>query len=205
VDVVTGHAAEAPITVCLDNAYSAYGPADGMETALRSLEILSEHALPLIAWSASKSFTHYGLRVGALVALVPDETERAAIDAALSFASRGTWSNCNRGGMAAITRCLTDAELRPAVDTERAALAALLDRRVKVFNECAQAARLHYPRYVGGFFTTVLADRSKERAARMREDGVFVVPIPGALRLGICALPAADIPRAVESLARAVV
>ncbi len=204
VDVVRRHAAEAPVTVLLDSAYAAYGPADAMLNALRSLEILAEHALSLIAWSASKTFTHYGLRVGALVALVPDAEERAAIEAALSYASRGTWSNCNRGGMTAITRCLTDDALRPAVEAERAEFVSLLDARVQAFNECAQDAGLRYPRYQGGFFTTVMADDAPERAARMRaDDGVFVVPIPGALRLGICALPAADIPRAVESLARA--
>ena len=89
------------------------------------------------------------------------------------------------------------------MDAERADLVALLGGRVDAFNDAAQAAGLSYPRYSGGFFTTVFADDPLPAAARMREDGVFVVPIPGALRLGICALSASDIPRAVESLARA--
>jgi aromatic-amino-acid transaminase len=203
VEVVLRHAARAPVTVLLDNAYAAYGPPDAMTTALAALTRLAEHALVLVAWSASKSFTHYGLRVGALVGLVPDPQERAALDAALSFASRGTWSNCNRGGMVAVTRLLTDPACRPAVDAERAALIALLGERVAAFNSAAQAAGLRYPRYAGGFFTTVLTDEAPARAARMREEGVFVVPIRGALRLGICALAADSIPRAVDALARA--
>ncbi|MDF1702811.1 MAG: aminotransferase class I/II-fold pyridoxal phosphate-dependent enzyme, partial [Planctomycetota bacterium] len=155
------------------------------------------------AWSASKSFTHYGLRVGALVAVVPDEAQRAAIQTALGAACRGTWSNCNRGGLVAITRLLTDPVLRPAVDADRAALIALLDGRVQAFNTAARAAGLTYPRYTGGFFVTVFTDDAEGAAARMRAEGVFVVPIPGALRLGICALRAADIPRAVDAMARA--
>ena len=203
VEVVRRHAAAAPVTVVLDNAYAAYGPPDAMRTALDALEALSEHALVLVAWSASKSFTHYGLRVGALVAVVPDATQRKAVDAALAYASRGTWSNCNRGGMAAVTRLLTDPLLRPAVDAERADLVALLGGRVRAFNEAAAARGLRHPRYAGGFFTTVFADDAEASAARMRAEGVYVVPIPGALRLGICATPAAVIPRAVDALARA--
>ncbi len=44
-----------------------------------ALEAVADRALVLVAWSASKTFTHYGLRVGALVALVPDAAERARV------------------------------------------------------------------------------------------------------------------------------
>jgi aromatic-amino-acid transaminase len=204
VEVVGRHAARAPVTVVLDSAYAAYGPPDAMAVVLDALASLSDRALVLVAWSASKTFTHYGLRVGALVALAPDADERAAIQAALSYASRGTWSNCNRGGMHAIARLLTDPELAGAVAAERAEFVALLGERVRAFNDAATTAGLRYPRYAGGFFTTVFTDDAPARAARMREEGVFVVPIPGALRLGICAVSATDIPRAVASVARAV-
>ncbi len=201
--VISTHAARAPVTLVLDNAYSAFGPPDAMQIALRALVSLSSKALVLVAWSASKSFTHYGLRVGALVALVPDDDLRKKIQASLTYACRGTWSNCNRGGMAAIARLLTDEELRTAVDEERAGLIRLLDARVNKFNECALGAGLEYPRYRGGFFTSVYAKNAADSARTMRELGVYVVPIAGALRLGICALPEADIDRAVSTLAAA--
>ncbi len=203
VEVVKKHASQVPVTLLLDNAYAAFGPSDAMDTARGALRRLVGEALVLVAWSASKSFTHYGLRVGALVALVPDAAERKAVEAALTYACRGTWSNCNRGGMAAITRLLTEGGMRRAVDAERQELVALLGERVRVFNQEAQRARLAYPRYAGGFFTTVFTEGEKARAARMRQEGVYVVPIPGALRLGLCAVPAKAIPRAVASLARA--
>src|SRR5690606_29704657 len=91
----------------------------------------------LFAWSASKTFTHYGLRVGALVACVPDPAERTSTAAALSYSCRGTWSNCTRGGMRAITRLLTEPAMTAACDRERAELLALLGARVAAFNELA--------------------------------------------------------------------
>ena len=200
-DVVRKHAAAAPVAVVLDNAYSAYGPAAGMAAALDALRGLADIAPVMVAWSASKTFTHYGLRVGALVVLEHDEGERREIQAALTHACRGTWSNVNRGGLVAITRLLVDPTLRAAVDAERAQAVALLGRRVAAFNDAAREVGLRWPRYDGGFFTTVFAADAQGAAARLRERGVYVVPLPGGLRLGICALSVAEVQPTVVALA----
>src|SRR5579859_6885426 len=103
VDCVGAHAARGPVTLLVDCAYFLYGARDPRAFLVHLRPLLGKATL-LFAWSASKSFTHYGLRVGALVACVADPAERAATEAALSYSCRGTWSNCNRGGLAAITR-----------------------------------------------------------------------------------------------------
>ena len=64
VEVVGRHAERAPVTVVLDAAYSAYGPSGGMAAPIAALESVTDRALVAVAWSASKTFTHYGLRVG---------------------------------------------------------------------------------------------------------------------------------------------
>lgn len=194
------HADEAPITLLADMAYYAYGARDP-RAFLKELRPLLGKVGLLFAWSASKSFTHYGLRVGALVACVPDAAARAATHAALSYSSRGTWSNCSRGGMRAITKVLTTPELKAACDKEREALRALLDARVAAFNEHASKAGLKYPRYEGGFFVTVFCDDAMERAVRMKEKGVFVVPSKGCLRVALCSVAAKDVERLVAALA----
>lgn len=199
--VLARHAGRGAVTVLLDAAYSAYGPAGDLKAPLAALEPLVDRIRLLVAWTASKTFTHYGLRVGALVAVVPDAAERAETLAALTYACRGTWSNCNRGGLVAVTKCLTDASLRAAVDAERAGLVTLLGERVAAFNAAAHAAGLSYPRYDGGFFTTVFARDAERSAKAMREKGVYVVPIEGALRLGLCSVARSDVPRLVEATA----
>jgi aromatic-amino-acid transaminase len=201
VECIGRHAARGPVTVLVDGAYVAYAPRDLSDT-LEALRPLSGRAGLLFAWSASKTFTHYGLRVGALVAVVPDAAERAQVESALSYSSRGTWSNCNRGGLAAVTRLLVDEALAPACRREREELKAMLRGRVEVFNTLARPAGLTYPRYEGGFFVTLFADEAPARAAAMRGEGVFVVPQKGALRVALCSVPERDIPRLVESLAR---
>ena len=202
VEVLGRHASRGPVAVVLDAAYSAYAK-EGTRTALRALESLLGRALVLVAWSASKTFTHYGLRVGALVALWPDATERRRIESALGFACRGTWSNCNRGGMTAVTRLLREPALAQAVALERKRLVSLLDGRVSVFTELARPRRLRYPRYDGGFFVTVFVEDAHAASAKMKEGGVFVVPLKGALRVALCSVAAPNIPRLVDALEKA--
>ncbi len=191
---------EAPITLLVDMAYFAYNAHDP-RAFLKELRPLLGKVGLLFAWSASKTYTHYGLRVGAIVACVPDAAERAATDAAFSYSCRGTWSNCSRGGMRAITRLLTDPALTAACDREREELKALLGARVAAFNELAPRRGVRYPRYEGGFFVTVFADDAHERAVRMKEKGVFVVPAKSALRVALCSVAAKDVERLVEALA----
>jgi aromatic-amino-acid transaminase len=199
VDVIGRHASRGPVAIVLDAAYAAYAK-EGMGTALRALESLLGRALVMVAWSASKTFTHYGLRVGALVVLHPDEKERKRLESALGYACRGTWSNCNRGGMTAVTRLLREPALAEAVASERKRLVALLDGRVAAFNELARPRRLRYPRYDGGFFVTIFVEDAPAAGAKMKEDGVFVVPLKGALRVALCSVAVPNIPRLVDSL-----
>ncbi len=81
---------------------------------------------------------------------------------------------------------------------ERARLIQLLDDRVAVFNR--EAKKLAYPRYEGGFFVSVFTKDGEACAASMREDGVFVVPMKGAVRVALCSTAVRDVPRLVRAL-----
>ncbi len=204
VQCLLARAADGPVTLLVDCAYYLYGSHDPRAFLVHLRPLLGNVAV-LFAWSASKSFTHYGLRVGALVACVADADERRRVEAALSYSCRGTWSNGNRGGMAAVTRLLADPELARACDGERAELKGLLKARVDAFNRLARPRGLDYPRYDGGFFVTVFHERPLAKAAAMREEGVFVVPQArgqgsGALRVALCSVAERDVRRLVDAL-----
>lgn len=198
--VVREVAAHAPVALLVDLAYAHFGLHAAAEE-LEAFEDLGEGGLLLVAWTVSKAFAQYGARIGALVARHPDADERRRISNALSFSCRGTWSNCNHLGMLAITDLLSDERKRARSESERARLIALLAERVRAFNTHAARAGLRYPRYEGGFFVTVFTPDSAVTARRMRELGVYVVPVKGAVRAALCSTPAADVPRLVEALA----
>jgi aromatic-amino-acid transaminase len=207
VERLVARSSQGAITLLVDMAYFAYGARDPRAFLRELVPLLGKVAL-LFAWSASKTFTHYGLRVGALVASIADEKERALTENAFSYSSRGTWSNCTRGGQAAITRLLTDRPLADACDTERESLKRLLRARVDAFNALAPSRGLIYPRYEGGFFVTVFHDDPIAKAAAMKEKGVFVVPQKappgeqgrGALRVALCSVAERDVARLVDAL-----
>ena len=201
VEVLRRHAATGPVTLLVDMAYWMYGRAEDPRAFLSELTPLLGDVGLLFAWSGSKSFTHYGLRVGALAACVPDEKARAATAAALAFSCRGTWSNCTRGGLYAVQKLLTDPALKASCDAERDLLKKLLERRVDAFNAAAAGTSLKYPRYEGGFFVTAFHAEAEAKAARMREQGVYVVPQKGALRVALCSVAEKDVPRLVAALA----
>jgi aromatic-amino-acid transaminase len=100
---------------------------------------------------------------------------------------------------------LREPELVAACDRERETLRLLIAERAAAFNRLATARGLAFPRYEGGFFVTVFHPDPERRAAQLRERGVYVVPMatPGAtgLRVGLCGVPAREIPSLVEILA----
>lgn len=200
VEVLQKHAGR-PVTLLVDMAYWLYAGAGDPRAFLAELVPLLGKVGLLFAWSGSKSYTHYGLRVGALIACDPDEKNRNAIQAALAYACRGTWSNCVRGGLIAVTKLLTDPALKAACDAEREKYKTLLQRRVQAFNAAAQPKGLKYPRYEGGFFVTVFHPEAEAQAEKMKSKGVYVVPQKGALRVALCSASEADVPRLVEALA----
>jgi aromatic-amino-acid transaminase len=200
VRVLAKHAESVPITLLVDMAYSAYA-ATSPRAFLSELEPLLGKVLLTFAWSASKTYTHYGLRVGALVCCVPDEKYRHTIQSALSYSCRGTWSNCNRGGLSAVTRLLKDQELAASCTEEREQAKRLLAGRVRAWNQHAPGKGLKYPRYEGGFFVTVFADDAPARGLRMKEKGVFVVPSKNALRVALCSVAEREVARLVDALA----
>ncbi len=200
-EVIDARSSRGPITVCLDIAYARFG-AQPLDAVIEEMLKIVPKALLLFAWSASKTFLQYGLRIGALVAVHPDDDERRRIASALSYSCRGTWSNVNAGGMSAIGRVLNEPELKARVDRERDAFVDLLARRVARFNELATQAKLVYPRYDGGFFTTVFTQDAMGVAEALKAEGVFVVPQTGALRIALCSVAERDVPRLVDTVAR---
>ena len=194
---------QAPVTVLMDVAYIKYG-GRAISAWSDALPRLMETTTLLFAWTASKAFTQYGARIGALIGCHRDPAEREQLRNALSYTARATWSNCNHLGLIAVADLINDPDLRARSDAERQVLIDLLQHRTVVFNEAAAAAGLEMPRYESGFFVAVFTRDPQATAARMRESGVYVIPINGAVRVALCSTPAGLVPRLVDALAEGV-
>ncbi len=202
-EVLLSVAKKGPVAILFDFAYAKFARPESLRWH-KHLGQLFGHVTILFAWTASKAFAQYGSRVGACVALEPDPEERTRIKNALGYSCRGTWSNCNHLGMLAVAELLVDPALRARSEAERAELIGLLHRRVEAFNDAAGSEGLSYPRYEGGFFVAVFTPDPACTADSMKADGVFVVPLSGAVRIAVCSTPQRDVARLVTALAKGV-
>ena len=198
-DVLRQAGERAPVTVVMDVAYFRFGGASATAW-VNAIPGLLKSTTVLVAWTASKSHTQYGSRIGAILALHRDPEERAQIRNALAFSCRATWSNCNHLGQRAVAELLSVPDLRERADAERRELIELLQARVDAFNKGAQEAGFKMPRYDSGFFVTVFTRDAQRTAAAMRDLGVYVLPVRDGVRVALCSTPLAEVPRLLDAL-----
>ena len=51
-----------------------------------------------------------------------------------------------------------------------------------------------------GFFAWIEADDPVDIAEKCSQNGVFLVPLTGGVRIGLCALPTESVPKVAEAL-----
>jgi aromatic-amino-acid transaminase len=199
VEVLRAAGERAPVTVLFDIAYFWFAGSDA-KTWVDWVPELLETTTVLVAWTASKSYCQYGSRTGAIIGLHRDASELDQMRNAFGYTCRGTWSNCNHLGQLGAAELILDPTLNARWAAERDELVGLIDKRIVVFNDLAAKAGLRMPRYENGFFLIVYTADSDRTAAAMRDEGVFVLPIPGAVRVALCHTPKKDLPRLVDAL-----
>jgi len=185
-----------PVTLILDFAYLDYArDPDAVREALDDYAAFGAEGQVLVGatLSLSKAYTLYGSRAGALV--FPWTTD-AALKAALVTSCRGTWSNCARAPMSVLLRMLKSESAQAALAAEHAHWRTVLMDRVAALDTALKAEGFAQgAAWDGGFFVTLEAPDPFAACDRLQAAGVFVVPMPEGLRVGVCGMKAADAPR----------
>ena len=192
-----------PVTLLLDCAYLDYAADPGqVRAALDHYAELGAEGRVLVGacLSLSKSLTLYGGRCGALVF---PWTRDAALQAALATSCRGAFSSSPRAPQSLLLRLERDGARLAALAAEHRHWSGVLAGRARALGAALRAAGLPAPPWQGGFFTALELAEPGPVCARMRQAGVFVVPLATGMRVGLCALAEADAPRFAEVLAAA--
>jgi len=195
-------------TLLIDSAYSLYADephawADTILGAIESGMPWPENLLICIAISLSKSHTIYGLRTGALVSLHPEKEVTDRLNTVMSVTGRQTWSAAPRVAQYCVSEMHSSEEGGEAWGKERDRLKKLLDdRRTNLKSECD---KLNVPLNptMDGFFAWIEADDPVAVAESCAEKDVYLVPLNGGVRIGLCALSASDMPKVAKALANA--
>ncbi|HII77620.1 MAG TPA: aminotransferase class I/II-fold pyridoxal phosphate-dependent enzyme [Candidatus Poseidonia sp.] len=198
----TGH------TLLLDAAYHLYadephGWAETIAEALNAGLPWPENLLICFAISLSKSHTIYGLRTGAVVYVHPEASNIQRLNDVMGVTGRQTWSASPRIAQHVLSELHATEEGGAAWSSERDRLANLLTARRKTFIEACQRKGVAVNPSHDGFFAWYECKDPGAIAEACANQHVYLVPLSGGVRIGLCAIPESQVERVAEALAKA--
>ena len=199
----TGH------TLLLDAAYHLYAdePHGWAETIAEALDAglpWPENLLIVFAVSLSKSHTIYGLRTGALVYLHPDASNIARLGDVMGVTGRQTWSAAPRIAQHVLSELHATESGGAAWSTERDRLASLLTTRRSTFIGACERLGVKVNPSHDGFFAWYECSEPALIAEACADQHVYLVPLTGGVRIGLCAVPESQVERVAQALSNAV-
>lgn len=157
---------------------------------------LSENIMTVVTFSASKTLTAYGMRVGAQVLISSNHKQREKLLNACGNTARGTWSTVNNGGMKVFADIAGSRSLKSTYMKEKETFVALLKERAEIFVSEARDIGLPIYPYKEGFFVTIRVDNQIVKNLlhlKLKTLNIFFVNVYGGLRVAICSIPKAKL------------
>lgn len=150
---------------------------------------LNPNICVVIAYSCSKSFTSYGLRLGAAIIMNKDIDNVIKVFEAYEKTARSMWSNVNNGAMVSVASLL-DNNLSIYL-TEKEKYINLLKQRSDIILKEAKDVNLPYYPYKEGFFITLEINENliDKYHKELMNNNIFTVKVANGIRIAVCSLP----------------
>lgn len=178
------------IILLADVSYIDYAGEHGRDF-FKKFSGLPPEILVVIAFSLSKSFTLYGQRLGAMIALSSDESVVQEFKDINGYTNRATWSNNCRGGMECLIRIWENEADRRAWKEEQQSYYRLIQERADIFVSEAKEVGLPMLPYQAGYFLSIPSPDSAAVCDILHRDHIYLVPLKAGIRLAVCAVPKA--------------
>lgn len=180
---------EKKIILVVDTAYIDFaGVADERRAFFTKLSNLPENIFVMSAFSTSKGFTMYGMRLGAIIGWSSNAQIANEFRVAALHSGRANWSNGNRGGMKVVSTIFNDKDLLESYTKEKNQYKKMLRSRADAFVEASKEAGLELLPYRDGFFVSIPCDKPYEISEALTEKNLFMVPLGKGLRFAVCAV-----------------
>jgi len=182
--------AKGPVVLLIDAAYIDFaGDEEEYRQFFRQIEELGDGVLPLVAYSASKTLTLYGMRTGALVCMAGSGEVAQEFRSSVEYSSRGSWSNGVRAGQVIMDKVYNDPALMAKVAEERAFFRDMLIRRGKAFERTLREQGIEPVPFDAGFFASVPMPNPDEVAAELEKENIFLIPLAKGIRTSVASVP----------------
>ena len=189
IDVLNELSKKTKVVLLLDIAYLDYGKNTGKFTRdnFKLLKKLSDNVMVLFAFSASKTFGIYGLRLGALLQITKSEKEHNLFIDATSYFARSIWSNATHFGMNIVEDTLSDLEKKEKFVEELDDASSNLAKRAEVFVEGLNKYNVPFAAYKSGFFVLILVD-NKEFEQEIEKQGAYGCHFANGYRIALSSI-----------------
>ncbi len=188
------------ITCLFDIAYISFSDDCPLINKLFEYDV---NFLPILAFSCSKTFSMYGLRVGALICLPKDKDNHDEIKRAFQANARGTYSVPNGSVQYSISLLFNDKNNIKLLEEEiKINKLTLLERSNLIIKELNENNIKYYP-YKNGFFISLKIDNAYEITEKLKEKHIYVVPIKeNVIRLAISGMNNEEISLLVKEITK---
>lgn len=149
---------------------------------------LPENILVMFAFSASKGYTMYGLRNGALLCVSSSEEIAQEFFYTNLHSNRGTWSNGTKAAMQVLTDIINNNDLNEEYTEERDHYREMLAERADAFVNACKEEGLNIAPYKDGYFASIPCADPIGACEKLMEENIFTCPLQGGLRFAICAV-----------------
>jgi aspartate/tyrosine/aromatic aminotransferase len=178
-----------------DLAYIDYHDA-GLDASRKNLELmkdLHENVIVICAFSGSKTFSFYGIRIGAQVALSNNKDAVDEFTRVCQYGARGKWSSSANIGIQTIAKLFNDQEKTKRFELELKKASELLSKRGKIFVSEAKECGLEIFPHKSGYFVT-LPNCGDDVYEALKDNRIYTIPMPGNLvRFAMSSMPTEQI------------
>jgi aspartate aminotransferase/aromatic-amino-acid transaminase len=180
-----------PVILLHDIAYVDFSTNPNWKASLIRYQTLPSNMMVVIAFSLSKTFTAYGMRVGASIAISNDKEQLEAFKDATIYSARSIWSTVNNSVMELFHHITTNPTLLDAYQREKQSYIDLIQERATIFVTEANNVGLPLYPHNEGFFATILVDNDKKEALNqsLQAQNIFLVEVNNGLRVALCSVP----------------
>lgn len=201
--ILESASAKGKITLFVDVAYIDFaGDEEDCRFFFPILETMPEEVLPIVGYSASKTLTLYGMRLGAMICMAKTPEIAAEFKQVTEFSSRGTWSNCVRSGQALMAAIYEDSELLARIGEERKEFRDMLLARGKAFEKSLREEGVENVPFDAGFFTCIPTDKPEEICDKLEAQGIYIVPLAKGVRISVASISEEMCVKVAKTIAR---
>ena len=179
-----------PFVLLMDIAYFDFYDCDPntIRSRYHKLSRLNRNVLINFAFSGSKTFGLYGLRIGASILLSKDALDIENFNNVISFTARSNWGSSSKLGISVITKLVLDPYYYEMFKNEVKDVAIMLQRRSSVFINEANKVGLELLPYERGFFVCVPSKDPVLLMNKLHDEDVYVVVTKTCIRVALCAI-----------------